>query len=461
MGRHDLQRKVTAALVERIVEGPGCDEIETALVARAIVDTAAVMIAGAAQPAAAGVRAALSAPAGESFVVGANSRTSPDHAALLNGTAAHALDFDDVSHSVKGHPSTVLLPALLGVVDAVAPSGQALADAYGAGLDVGAALWSGLGPDHYARGWHATATVGVVAATAAVARLWGLPGGHVRNALGIAASSASGLRQNFGTDTKVLHAGVAAQGAVRACMLASHGVTADPDAIDGTLGMLRVLGIGDIEAAHHSLAGPSVLSGGRGLNVKRYPCCYFAHRAIDAVLEMPAVEPNDVLAVDVTVSPGSLSALKYDTPTTGLEGKFSGPYVIAAAMVRRDLVLDDFTNDAVARPEVQALAGRISWREAAEPSFGETHWVDGYAVVRVTHRDGRIDERRVDVPRGHARNPLDDNLIEAKFLSCTTAVLGRDRAARAARRLRTITSADDASTWNVDLDNHNPLPKEN
>ncbi|SDG24922.1 MmgE/PrpD family protein [Pseudonocardia oroxyli] len=452
--------RLTAALIERTVAGPGVDEAGAALVGRAVADTVAVMLAGAHEPAPVGLREALTPPPGPAFVVGVRGRTAPDHAALLNGAAAHALDFDDVCHSVKGHPSTVLVPALLAVADRTAPTGRDLVDAYGVGLDVGAAVWSGFGPDHYARGWHATSTVGVVAATAGVARLLRLSAAQVGHALGVAASFAGGLRQNFGTDTKVLHAGIAAEGAVRACLLGAAGVTSEGAALGGPLGMLHVLGAGDVEGALGALAGPSVLTGRRGLNVKRYPCCYFAHRAVDAVLELPVPVPDDVAWIEVTVPPGSLSALKYDDPHTGLEGKFSGPYVIAAAMLQRELTLADFTDAAVARPGVRELARRVRWSESPTPPLGAAEWQDGYAVVRVEHRDGRVDQTRVDVPRGHAQNPLDDHEIEAKFRSCTEHLLGTERAIRAARRLRTIATAEDASTWSVDLDRHPEPPTE-
>jgi len=174
---------------------------------------------------------------GDATVLATRTRTQPAQAAFLNGTAGHALDFDDVADEIKGHPSVVLVPALLAVAEANGSSGRELLEAYVVGFEVGCAIARGLPVErHYRQGWHATATIGVIAAACAAGRLLRLDEVRMRHALGIASSMASGSRQNFGTMTKPLHAGMAARDAVIAAQLAATGFTADPEQLEGPLG---------------------------------------------------------------------------------------------------------------------------------------------------------------------------------------------------------------------------------
>jgi 2-methylcitrate dehydratase PrpD len=333
---------------------------------------------------------------------------------LVNATAGHALDFDDVSHAMKGHPSTVLVPALLAASSVGRVSGVTFAEAYVVGLQVNAAVWAAVGATHYERGWHATSTVGVFGATAAVARIRNLSVEGTTTALGIAGSFAAGTRQNFGSMTKPLHAGHAAEWAVRAVELTGLGLTANLNVLDGDLGFLALTGSPDVASGRAVLEGDWILGGPRGLNVKQYACCYFAHRAVDALRRLPEESAAEIAGIEVFVPPGTLSALRHPDPTDGLEGKFSGPYILAAAILDGALGPGSFTDAAVRRPEHRELARRITWIESERPPVGDAGYVDGYAVVRRTSRDGSVAAARIDAPVGHALNPLDDEALIAK-----------------------------------------------
>ncbi|MPZ24814.1 MAG: MmgE/PrpD family protein, partial [Dehalococcoidia bacterium] len=330
------------------------------LAVRATIDTVGVMVGGLPQPDAEIVMsyARAAAPAGRVTALGLDATTSPAMAAFVNGALAHVLDYDDVSHAMKGHPSAVLVPALLALGEHTDASGRQLLDAYLAGFDTAVAVAAGLGvAEHYRRGWHATSTIGVFAAAAAGSRLLGLDVVRTAHALGMAASFAGGSRQNFGSTTKSLHVARAAESAVLAVQLAATGGTANHAAIEGPMGFFALLGPGMDGAAFEEALGRSagVLEPG-GLNVKKYPCCYNTHRAADAALATFEQHRGEgVGSARVRVEPTGSAALIYHAPQTGLQGKFCGEYVVATALLLGRVGLDDFTDEAVHRPAIRDL----------------------------------------------------------------------------------------------------------
>jgi 2-methylcitrate dehydratase PrpD len=390
---------------------------------RAVIDTVGVAIAARED---AGFRAlqrtleADLAPGRATVLPTGASTTAPD-AALLNGLASHALDYDDVAHPVYGHPSVALIPALLAVAEDRGASGAELLDAYVIGFEVICAVAAGLPiRPHYSKGWHSTATAGVLAATAGVCRLMGLPAGSVRHALGIAASMASGSRQNFGTMTKPLHPGLSSRSAVLAARLAANGFTADVNQLESPLGFFAMYGVdSDPEAVQRQLAKRWSLIDD-GINVKKYPCCYNTHRTADAALALaPRVRPelDAVTGITVTVEPGGGDPLIRHRPVTGLEAKFSAEYVVAASLIDGRLSLASFTDAAVLRPEAQQLLRKVELRDAATPPFGEESFDYAYSAVEVATASG-VYRERVDVPRGDARLPLTDAELDDKFRDC-------------------------------------------
>jgi 2-methylcitrate dehydratase PrpD len=293
--------------------------------------------------------------------------------------------------------------------------------AYAVGFQVACAVARGLPVEpHYRKGWHATATVGILGAVAGASRLLHLDELRTRNALGIAASMASGSRQNFGTMTKPLHAGLTARDAVIAAQLAAGGFTADQAQLERPLGYFQLYGVDPRPQAVLDLLGEASVLVEHGLNVKKYPCCYGIHRAADAALALydRGVRGADVRSVSVTVEPGGLQAIIHHQPTTGLQGKFSAEYVLSACLLDGRVSLATFTDEAVRRAQAQDLLRRVTIVEAATPPSGAPAFEHAYAVVEVTLTDGRIVQERCDVPRGDARAPLRLDELEAKFRDC-------------------------------------------
>jgi 2-methylcitrate dehydratase PrpD len=362
----------------------------------------------------------------EATVWGTHVATSMAEAAFVNGIFGHALDFDDVHASVHGHPSTTMVPAALAAGEAAGASGEAVLAAYAVGLEVGGKLGIALGSGHYQRGWHATATTGVFASTAVAARLLGLNVAQVRNALGLAASQASGLLRNFGTMTKPFHAGHAARCAVQSALLARAGFTADTSIFDGASSFLGTY----CEKDGEPLA-PLIDRLGRpweaitpGLSYKRWPCCYCNHRPVGVLLEMikeHGIRADETQAIEIGFPPGSDTALIHTNPQTGLEGKFSIEYVAAATVLDGKVGIDTFTDVMVQRPEVRALMKRTR-RYRIEDSKMYSGAV-GYNDVTVRTSRGEFKRRENRAPGSHDW-PISPAERDEKFLDCAGRVLG-------------------------------------
>jgi 2-methylcitrate dehydratase PrpD len=420
---------------------------------RAVIDTLGVAIAGGQESSFTILAATIGSGAatGKATVFPTRTRTTAAQAAFLNGTAGHALDFDDVTDELKGHPSVVLVSALLAEAEAAGRTGREFLEAYVVGFEIACAIARGLPVQpHYQKGWHATATVGVLAAAAGAGRLLGLDEGRMRNALGIAASMASGSRQNFGTMTKPLHAGLAARDAVIAAELAANGFTADQEQLEAPLGFFKLYGERDpdLSIVQSSLIQPEVLLT-QGVSVKKYPCCYGTHRTADAALAVYArgVRGADVQAVRVTVEPGGLQAIIHHKPTTGLQGKFSNEYVVAACLLDGQVRLSTFTDAMVSRTAAQDLLQRVVMQEAETPPFGPSGFEHAYATLEVTLSDGATVRERCDVPRGDGRAPLAAHEIEAKFRDCLDFADSGWDADTLLKQLHGLDSTDALPSW--------------
>ncbi|HZU15756.1 MAG TPA: MmgE/PrpD family protein [Candidatus Dormibacteraeota bacterium] len=403
----------------------------------AILDTVGVILAGVGEPVTrmVGELVAEDGCRPVASQLGTALRTSPEQAALLNGVSGHALDFDDVSRSMEGHPSVVALPAALAVAEAVGASGAELLAAYVVGVEVMGKLGRALGARHYQAGWHATATVGAVGAAVAAGRLLGLDREGLGRAVAIAVSEAGGSRQNFGTMTKPFHAGHAARCGVHAARLAARGLTASRTALEGRYGYFALFapGFGRPEALVASLGRPFELVD-PGLSVKRYPCCFATHRALDAVLDLRRehdLEPDRVERVRVTVPVGGLAPLIYDRPRNGLEGKFSLHYVVSAALLDGEVGLDAFTDEKVRRPAIAALEERVEVDEDPAIAVAHNPMEEGEVRVRIVLRDGSVRAGVVRHPRGSPARRLTRAELVAKFRDCASGLLGPERVERA------------------------------
>jgi 2-methylcitrate dehydratase PrpD len=359
-------------------------------------------------------------------------------AALVNGTFGHALDFDDVLSMMPAHPSAVIVAAVLAGLDGQRVSGKALIEAYALGVEVGGKLGVGITNEHYQRGFHATGTLALFSALAALARLHGLDVATARQAFGIAGSMASGLRRNFGTMTKPLHSGLAARSALTALRLAVSGFTAAPDILEAKAGFFAAYGTAasDADVTVKGLGRPYVVVD-PGLALKKFPCCYACHRGMDGLLALRAELGFDAGSVEEVICrmpPGGMLVLTYPRPVTGLEGKFSLEYCLAAGVLDGKYGLASFTDDAVRRPEIAALYPRVTAVEdpacrGEDPGFEKkSSGSRGFVEVEVRLRNGRSAKTRVENPPGHPRRELSWEDLRAKFADC--AALAKIPAAR-------------------------------
>lgn len=408
--------------------------IETAH--RAFIDVIGVSIPGALEPAARHVLNTV-APwgSGKATAVLSGATLPAPWAALVNGTAAHALDFDDNFDPAKAHATAVLAPAILALGEQEDASGRACLDAYVAGLQILGRVGQGVNPAHRNRGWHATATVGAIGAAAACARLLGLDAGKAAFAVSIATSMAGGFMSQFGTMTKPLHAGLAAKSGVLAASLARAGIDAGTGTLDGQTGMNRLMVGPDYEQLRDALThvehgqtlrfetariGEPLLILSSGLKVKRFPNCGSAHRAMDGILSLKQqyeIEPDQIDRVDVYAPATHLANLMYEDPRDALQAKFSLEYGVAVALLSGNCTLADFTEEAARRPEVRAWFPRIH-RHAVDKAEGEFP-----TQVHVTLTDGRTLETEIAWPAGSLAAPFTLDQHWAKFDGCAAGLL--------------------------------------
>ncbi|KRA44845.1 MmgE/PrpD family protein [Devosia sp. Root635] len=337
-------------------------------------------------------------------------------AAFVNAIAGHVLDYDDVVVTMRGHPSVALLPPILALAEARNVSFEVLAAAYSVGLEVACKLGRAFAIDHYKRGWHATSSIGVIAATAGCSTLLGLDEEQTVHAVGLAVAQASGLHENFGTMAKSFQPGHCAAAAVRSVLLAQRGFTAAATALDGRAGYAKLYAEGADLSEQLSRLGdfPLEIEAG-GVDIKQYPMCGGAHRALDGILDL-RVEHGLVLdqVADIVVSGsnGGFTPLIHDRPVTGLTAKFSMQYGMAAALADGQIALSSFTDDMVMRPEIQAFFPHVSKVEAEGTLF--PRWVN----LDLRLKDGRRLEKRVTSLRGSAQMPLTDAALTAKIIDC-------------------------------------------
>ncbi|VTU45633.1 MmgE/PrpD family protein (plasmid) [Variovorax sp. SRS16] len=385
-------------------------------------DCVATLIAGRHDPVTQKLHAVLAPAPGESTLYFGLGTAQPGMAAWLNATAAHALDFDDAAQ--RGHLSTVLVPSILAEADALRATGPQMATAYAAGYEA----WSELirrEPDHYHNhSWHPTGVFGPIAVAAACASLRGLDAGMTAHALAIAASQSAGLIANFGSMTKPFHAGRAANAGLVAAALAQAGFTGSTEALEHPKGLMR----GISPAGRVDLESP--LEAGRiwklprgGVNIKKYPSCFAAHRALDGMLDLLAehpVTPAQVERIVVTTSRRNRSTLRYEQPRTGLQAKFSMHFAMASALIARRAGLTELDDAFVLRDDVQALMRRVE----VLPEDREDPERPGEApqdVVMFQTTDGRQFSRAVDYVRGGPEQPLRPGELFAKFENCLAA----------------------------------------
>jgi 2-methylcitrate dehydratase PrpD len=419
---------------------------------RAIVDTVGCVIAGAGDEAVRRVGEGVGrwGGSGSASVVGVPNGCDAPWAALVNGTAAHALDYDDVLDPAASHVSAVLVPALLALGEEIDASGADLLDAYIVGVEVQECLAEAVNMAHYASGWHTTLTLGVPSAAAACARLLRLDGEQACNAMSLATSFASGFKRQFGTNAKPFHAGLGAKNGIVAARMAAAGLTADPAAFEGPRGFLDLM-VGPGAAGFGSVLSrldgpPAVVS--PGVWMKRYPCCASTHRAVDGLLGImrdQKLRAADIASVDTLVSEVAVRNLMYTVPGNEMEARFSMAYCVAAAALDKDLSLSTFERRSIGRADVSRFIPCVAMRSDPEQPADMPSTMKSWATTTITTVDGRSHISKVVSPRGYPDNPLDETELAGKFSDCVMNQTGlRDgayagwRSISSAPRLRAL-----------------------
>ncbi len=399
------------------------------LTKRAMLDTIGVATAASVEPPAKIITALVNKYACQPVagVIASKTRTSTPLAALANGTLSHALDYDDCKAGCQGHPSTVLIPVVLALGEELNCPGKEIIAAYVIGLESWARI-SGIMPDLHLHGWHPTATLGTIGAAVTASKLLKLNTLQTAMAIGIAASEAAGLHRNFGTMTKPLHAGNAARNGIMAAFLAKEGFTASPNILEGDMNFPLThygKGVGEASKIVANLgASWAIIS--PGLHVKQYPSCASTHRALDAILylaESHDMKPEDIESVTCYSNPIVLKNLRYPKPTTALEGKFSLPFTVAAAICDRRMGMTQVTDKKVNDPLIKSVRDRVTL--TVHPD-----WVEGKDsadtrpdVIIVKLKSGKKYTHEVIMPKGTGGNPMSDEELLAKYRDCARLVL--------------------------------------
>jgi 2-methylcitrate dehydratase PrpD len=409
-------------------------EIEVAKLA--ILDQIGVALAGVGEEPGVKVQKMVDrASASEATVLGTPRKTTTWLAAFVNGTLGHTLDFDDCSSF--GHPSVVLVPAMLATGETQERTGRALLEAYVAGYEVGEALSRIVPrrPDQF-HGLHSTAMFGPLTSATVSGKLLGLDAVRQRHAWGIAASHAGGITGNFGTHTKPLHGGIASQAGVMAAELAADGFEANPDALDAPLGYVySVVAAGKME-------GVDVGKATADLNqwhiadtwrLKKYPCGYIAQGAIDAALrfrEESKLGLDDLASVEIRVP--HLQPYFRVRPTGEFSGKFGYEYPVACAIQDGEVVKKTFSDAAFKRPELERNLGKF---KTVEDPASAKHGPLGVLMIEAK---GRTTAQPIEIPLGDCKRPVPPAQVVEKYVRNASEVVGADAARETSRMLLEI-----------------------
>ncbi len=384
-----------------------------------------------------------------SSVLGAEGyRTSPSDAALVNGTLAHALDYDDTYSTIEyasvgrdsgedgepegmsvGHMGSCLLPAVLAAGEHTGASGVQALEAYVAGFEVACRLGHAMGFQHYSKGYHSTSTLGCIGAAAASAKLLGLSAEDTCTAFAIASSQAGGLRANFGTMAKPLQAGNGARSGVFAAFLAKTGFTACKDVFGDELGYLSVLSLGGGKGPEAIMELPD---GGfhllRGNSLKFLPCANALQSSLETMIDLS--KEHDLRAENVSEIQQTVlmpryrvctkDGVSYNMPSKGLEGKFILPFGLAAALIDRKISLSTFTDEYVQRADLRELFQRTNLVLDSKC---------GVESLKVRMQDGRVLSAQIGASKGHWSSMFPEDMLRDKFLDCATEVMPEQQAA--------------------------------
>jgi len=398
---------------------------------RALVDWFAALLPGCARPPASLLAPALASErgAGRAICYVDGARSGMRHAALLNATASHTVEFDDIHRDSGYHPGSPTIAAALAAAQGIQDSGgadmDALLRAIAAGYEVSCRIGLAVQPSHY-RFWHTTGTVGTFGAATAVALLLGCDAGRIAHAIATAATMAGGLQQAFRGDgmSKPLHPGHAADAGTLAALAAAAGVTGALDVLHGPVGFAAATSE-DAGKWTKALAGLDDSFAIATMTFKNHGCCGHIFAALDAVRELQAAHafaPGDVEHIHVAGYSATKDVCDRPVVRTEQEARFSAQYCVAAMLVLGGVRLAAFAPERLADPAIHALMPRVSVSLA--PDLADAYPGKRAARVTITLRNGRVLERYQPTRKGDPDAPLSDDDLSAKFRELATPVIG-------------------------------------
>ena len=443
---------VTKQLADFIVNASYEDvpEVAVSSIKNSVLDTFGAMLAGSVTSTG-DVIAQYAASQGcnpQSSVVGFQQRTTPALAALANGTMGHALELDDYSRTTQSHPANPLTAAIMAIGQVAKITGNDVILAFAVGWEVQAQLSKAIRHAILDAGWHNQGFQVAMGAAAACAKLRSLDLMKTRMTLGLAASMCSGFHINRGSDTKPFHAGNAARTGVTALDLVSLGFTANADVLDGPIGFCRVLGgaEGDPRKVLNGLGTWDLATVGSSL--KPFACCggsFWAMEAVQEIMREHPFTPEQVESVECHVPRGVLHVLPYQTPSTGLEAKFSLEYGVATMIIDGKGGIEQYSDAAVQRKEVQELMRRVKYVFLPGISDSTTELLNHAQRVVVTLKTGEKHEASIRFPKGTLENPLSADEIAEKFDDCSRARLSPETQKRVREAMQELESIRDVN----------------
>jgi 2-methylcitrate dehydratase PrpD len=364
---------------------------------------------------------------GAASVIGTSRKTAPQLAALVNGVSIHADDFDDTQLAVAKdrvygllvHPSVGVLPAALALGEGRKISGKELMLAYHLGVEVECKIAEAIAPRHYEDGFHSTGTCGPFGSAAACSKLLHLDLAKTLTAFGIAGSQSSGLRENFGTMTKPLQAGHAAEIGLKSAELADLGWTAAQQILEAQRGFFRAAGGGFDPAAILDKLGAPWCFATPGISLKPYPSGSLSHPAMTEMarlIEKYDIHPAQVQQVEVGANHAMTLALLHHQPQTGLEAKFSMEFCMAILLLTRKAGLAQFTNAVVQRPDVKEMVAKV--RYYIDPEAEAAGFDKMTSIIKITLKNGKVISGRAIFGKGSPADPMSFEETAVKFRGC-------------------------------------------
>jgi 2-methylcitrate dehydratase PrpD len=405
-----------------------------------LLDVLGVTLAGAKEPLVEMLSAEAEEAGGapQATVIGRGFKTSASQAALVNGSAAHALDYDDVLSAMSGHPTVPVFPTLLALAERDGMSGRDVITAFVAGVEVEARIGLMMARGHYAKGWHSTGTIGTFASAAASGRLLGLDEDTMAKAFGIAGTQAAGLKSMFGTMCKPFHAGKAAMNGMMAASLAKRGFSTREDVLDCEQGFTATQSNGGVKTSA-AVEGLGKEFNAQDVLFKYHAACYGVHGPIEAAIkaaEHPAFDPDLIERIDLTVNQHCIGMCDIAEPVTGLEGKFSMTHNVALGLLgKANGALSLYEDERMSDDAPAELRSKVSIKGVQDQGPFE-------AKIAVHLKGGIVIQERYDVEEPESDLARQWEKLEGKFRALATPVIGAEKAEEVIQLCRNFDSAD-------------------